>query len=190
LRRHVPWNGHPEGVGDVPHGSFITGPLEILAGDLAAAERELTTTCETLEQMGERSWYCSLAAGLAETIYLQGRYDEAYGWTVRAELTAGVGDLEAQADFRAVRAKILGRRGEFAEAERLAREAVEIGRPSEELDHEGDAYFDLAEVLRLAGRTAEAADALREAIHLWTLKVNVVSVSKARATLATLTSEV
>ena len=168
---------------------FTTGPLELLAGDPAAAEREERASCEALERMGERSWYCSLAAGLAETLYLQGRYDEAYEWTVRSEQTAGAGDLEAQADLRAVRAKILARRGEFAEAERLAREAVEIGRPAEELDHEADNWFDLAEVLRLAGRTAEAADALREAARLWTLKGNIVSANKARATLATLTSE-
>jgi predicted ATPase len=168
---------------------FVTGPLEFLAGDPAAAEREARASCEALERMGERAWYCSLAAFLAETLYLQGRYDEAYGWTVRSEQTAGAGDLEAQADLRAVRAKILARRGEFAEAERLAREAIEIGRPAEEIDHDGDYYFDLAEVLRLAGRTAAAADALQNAIQLWTLKGNVVSASKGRATLASLASE-
>jgi tetratricopeptide (TPR) repeat protein len=170
-------------------GGFTTGPLELLAGDPAAAERELRASCEALERTGERSWYCSLAAGLAETLYLQGRYDEAYEWTVRSEQTAGAGDLEAQADLRAVRAKILARRGAFAEAERLAREAVEIGRPAEELDHEGDNWFDLAEVLHLAGRNAEAAEALREASRLWTLKGNIVSANKAQATLVTLTSE-
>jgi tetratricopeptide (TPR) repeat protein len=167
---------------------FSTGPLEFLAGDPAAAEREARRTCEALERMGERSWYCSMAAFLAETLYLQGRDDEAYEWTVQSEQTAGAGDLEAQADFRAVRAKILARRGEFAEAERLAREAVEIGLPAEELDHDGDAYFDLAEVLRLAGRTAEAADALRLAIQRWDLKGNVVSAGKGRAELAALTA--
>ncbi|HEX9531814.1 MAG TPA: adenylate/guanylate cyclase domain-containing protein [bacterium] len=167
----------------------VIGTLEFLAGEPAAAEREVRASCEALERMGERAWYCSLAAFLAETLYLQGRYDEAYGWTVRSEQTAGAGDLEAQADLRAVRAKILARRGEFAEAERLAREAIEIGRPAEEIDHDGDYYFDLAEVLRLAGRTAAAADALQNAIQLWTLKGNVVSASKGRATLASLASE-
>jgi tetratricopeptide (TPR) repeat protein len=169
--------------------ALVTSPLEFLAGDPATAEREARASCEALERMGERAWYCSIAAFLAETLYLQGRYDEAYEWTVRSEQTAGAGDLEAQADLRAVRAKVLARRGEFVEAERLAREAVEICQPAEELDHEGDNWFDLAEVLRLAGRTAEAADALREATRLWTLKGNIVSASKARATLATLTSE-
>jgi tetratricopeptide (TPR) repeat protein len=168
--------------------SFITGPLELLAGDPAAAEGELRASCKALELMGERAWYCSLAAFLAETLYLQGRYDEAYAWTVRSEQAAGAGDREAQADFRAVRAKILARRGEFAEGERLAREAVEIADQTEELDHEGDAYFDLAEVLRLAGRTAEAADALRLAIHRWDLKGNVVSAAKGRAELAVWTA--
>jgi ATP/maltotriose-dependent transcriptional regulator MalT len=166
---------------------FITAPLELLAGDPAAAEREARASCEMLGRMGERSWYCSLASFVAESLYVQGRYNEAYEWTVRSEEAAGKADLEAQADFRAVRAKILARRGEFADAERLAREAIEIGAPGEELDHEGDAYFDLAEVLRLSGRTAEAADALRRAIQQWHLKGNVVSVGKGRTELAVLT---
>lgn len=169
--------------------SFITGPLELLAGDPAAAERELRASCEALGHMGERSLYCSLAAFLAEVLYVQGRYDEAYEWTGRSEKTAGAWDLQAQSDFRAVRAKILACRGEFAEAERLAREAVKIAAQTEELDHEGDAYFDLAEVLRLSGRTAEAADALRQAIQWWDLKGNVVSVGKARAALALLSAK-
>jgi class 3 adenylate cyclase/tetratricopeptide (TPR) repeat protein len=167
--------------------SFVTGPLELLAAKPAAAERDLRASCEALGQMGEQSWYCSLTAFLAESLYQQGRYDEAYEWTVRSEETAG-GDREAQADLRAVRAKILARRGEFAEGERLAREAVEVADQTEELDHEGDAYFDLAEVLRLAGRTAEAADALRLAIQRWDLKGNVVSAAKGRAELAVLTA--
>jgi class 3 adenylate cyclase/tetratricopeptide (TPR) repeat protein len=168
---------------------FVTAPLEFLAGDPAAAEREARGSCEALERMGERSNYCSVAAFLAETLYLQGRYNEAYEWTVRSEQAAGAGDLEAQAYLRAVRAKILARRGDFVEAERLAREAIEIARPAEEIDHDGDYHFNLAEVLGLAGRTAEAADALRKAVQLWTLKGNLVSASKARATLASLTSE-
>jgi class 3 adenylate cyclase/tetratricopeptide (TPR) repeat protein len=165
---------------------FMTGPLEIWAGDPLAAERELRESCGLLEAMGERAWYSSLAAFLAEALYQQGRLDEAEAWTRRAEEAAIEGDLEAQSDFRAVRAKILARRGDLEEAKRLAREAVDIVGPSGEPDHEGDAWFDLAEVLRMAERRDEAAEALRSALACWEAKGNVVSAAKAREALTAL----
>jgi hypothetical protein len=48
-----------------------------------------------------------------------------------------------------VRAKVLARRGEHAEADRLAREAVALSDETDQLDTQGDAYADLAEVLEL-----------------------------------------
>ena len=49
--------------------------------------------------------------------------------------------------LRQVRAKVLARRGDYAEAIRLAHEAVDIGDGTDLLDMQGDAYADLAEVL-------------------------------------------
>ncbi len=46
--------------------------------------------------------------------------------------------------------------------------------------------MDLAEVLRLADRPDEAADALREAVELYARKGNVVSADRARTLLADL----
>ena len=51
---------------------------------------------------------------------------------------------------RQVEARVLARRGEHVEAERLAREAVALGDETDMLNAQGDAYADLAEVLRLA----------------------------------------
>ena len=47
--------------------------------------------------------------------------------------------------------------GHAAEAEKLALEAVEIIRASDDLNSHGDALTDLVEVLRLSGRPADAA---------------------------------
>jgi tetratricopeptide (TPR) repeat protein len=162
---------------------FFTAPLELLAGRPEAAERELRTSCEALEAIGEKGWYSSLAALLAESLYVQGKYDEAQEWVAKAERAAGGHDLGAQSDTRAIRGKLLARRGSFAEAESLAMEAVKIANRTGELNHEGDSYFDLAEVLALAGRSEESADALRRAIELWERKGNLVSTSKAKARL-------
>jgi len=163
---------------------FFIGPLELLAGDPEAAERELRSNCDELERMGERSWLCSLAAFLAEALYVQGRHDEAEHWTRVAEEAAASDDLEAQSDLRSVRAKVLAQRGRFEEAEALAREAIALMDPTGESDHKGDAWFDLAEVLRLAGKDAEAAEALQRALEWYEEKGNVVSANRARAQLA------
>jgi hypothetical protein len=88
--------------------------------------------------------------------------------------------------WRRVRAKVLARRGEHAEAYRLAREAVAIGDDSDGLDHQGAAYADLAEVLRLGGRPDEAAAALEHALQRYEREGNVVSAERARTRLAEL----
>ena len=72
--------------------------------------------------------------------------------------------------WRQVRAKVLARRGEHAEAERLAREAVAICEETDMLDAQGDAYADLAEVLLLGGKADEAAAALEQALERYERK--------------------
>ena len=76
--------------------------------------------------------------------------------------------------WRQVRAKVLARRGEHAEAERLAREAVAIGEKTDMLNAQGDAYADLAEVLLLGGQADEAAAALEQALDRYERKENLV----------------
>jgi hypothetical protein len=78
------------------------------------------------------------------------------------------------------------RRGEQADAERLAREAVAICDDTEMLDRQGDAYGDLAEVLVLADRTDEAIPVLKEALERYERKGNLVMVGRVRARLEVL----
>ena len=63
--------------------------------------------------------------------------------------------------WRQVRAQVLARRGEHAEAEQLAREAVSLAEETDMLNFHGNALADLAEVYALAGRTEDARDAAR-----------------------------
>ena len=77
-------------------------------------------------------------------------------------------------------------RGEHEEAERLAREAVSIsGRTDAPMWH-GDALYDLAEVLQLAGRTDEAAAVFEQALEQYELKQTMPLVEQTRARLAVL----
>ena len=63
--------------------------------------------------------------------------------------------------MKAGRAKLSARRGDLDEAEVVAREGVALAAGAEFFDLQGDALLALAEVLRFAGRRAEAAEAIR-----------------------------
>jgi tetratricopeptide (TPR) repeat protein len=85
---------------------------------------------------------------------------------------------------------VLARRSEYDEAERLAREAVEIGESTEDLGSKAEARADLGEVLTLAGRPQEAAEALEEALVRFEAKENLVMAGRVRERLAALQTEV
>jgi tetratricopeptide (TPR) repeat protein len=102
-----------------------------------------------------------------------------------AELGAS-DDALTQMLWRQVRAKVLARRDEHAEAERHAREAVAVGEETDMLDAQGDTYADLAEVLSLAGRPKEATEALEQALARYERKGNLVSAQRGQTRLAAL----
>jgi class 3 adenylate cyclase/tetratricopeptide (TPR) repeat protein len=166
--------------------AFWISPLELLAGDPVAAEREAATACDGLEAAGETGFLSTMATLLAEALYAQGRLDEAEAAVARSREAATADDFNAQAAWRAGQAKILARRGEHEEAERLAREAIEIIDRSDELSHQGDFRVGLAEVLQLAGRTDESIPVLEEALERYEQKENRVAADTTRALIAEL----
>jgi class 3 adenylate cyclase/tetratricopeptide (TPR) repeat protein len=151
------------------------GMIELLAGDGAAAERELRPACEALERMGNRGGLATAAPMLAEALLLQERDDEALAVTESAERMATSGQVDEEIAWRRVRARLMARRGEIDEALRLAREATALGARTDLLPDHAQALADLADVLRLAGRPEESAAALREAIRLHEQKGNLAA---------------
>jgi tetratricopeptide (TPR) repeat protein len=89
-------------------------------------------------------------------------------------------DLYAQVERRGPLAAALARQGRLAEAERVAREAVELAASSDMLAMQAGALLDLAGVLRLAGRPAEAAPLARQALALAERKGHRVAAAQAR----------
>jgi tetratricopeptide (TPR) repeat protein len=79
-------------------------------------------------------------------------------------------DAQTQSLWRQVAALVAAHRGDPAEAERLAREAVAITEQTDALWWQGDAFVDLAKVLEAAGRPDEAATAYREALDRYERK--------------------
>ena len=76
-----------------------------------------------------------------------------------------------------------GRRGQAEEAEALGRRAIELSRQMDYVEVRGDVLMDMAEVMELSGRPAEAAPYIREALRLYERKGNVVSAARARSLL-------
>jgi class 3 adenylate cyclase/tetratricopeptide (TPR) repeat protein len=154
--------------------------MERLAGDLAAAERELRLVYENHRQAGDQGHLSSSAVELADVLVDQGHDDEGLRLTEIGQQAAAPDDVAAQLVWRRVRARVLARRGSIQEAERLAREAVRLVEQTDWLQGHADALMDLAEVLRLAGRTQNAAESLRQALQLYDHKGNLVLAAKAR----------
>jgi predicted ATPase/class 3 adenylate cyclase len=168
--------------------SFDSAPVEMLNGDLEAAEAELRRDYESLERMGETNYISTTAALLAEVLYRQGDLVGAEEHTMISEELAAQDDVTSQFRWRSVRAKTLSARGHVETAEKLAREAVELIRTSDDINSQGDALIDLAEVLRVADRPAEAAKSARDALALFEAKGNTVSAALARAMVSELES--
>jgi class 3 adenylate cyclase/tetratricopeptide (TPR) repeat protein len=160
--------------------------VEMLAGDPAAAEAELRRDYAQLEQMGEKGLLSTIAGELARAVYARGAYDEAHRLTVTAQRLAADEDILTQALWRMVRAKVLAQRGTLAEAQRFARRAVELLRPTGDLISQAEALMDLAEVLEVAGEIEEAEAALADARSLFERKGDIVSGGRARKRLSAL----
>lgn len=160
----------------------------ILAGDLRTAERSLSNGVDMLRSMGETGVLSSVAAVLAEVQFDLGKDQAALEAWRLSEQVAAPGDVASQAVWRYARAKVLARQGSAVEAERLARQAVDIVEVTDHLTIRGDARRSLGETLLLLGRQAEARGELEEAIRLYEAKGNVVFVDRTRALLEELGS--
>ena len=158
----------------------MAGWIELLAGDAAAAERDLRWGVETLREIGELSWLSTVAGILAEAGYAQGRYDEAEESLRISEETAGSDDAYSQVLLRGVRAKILARRGEAGDASSLAAEAVAIAHTTDSLFIQAFALASLGEALFVVGRSDEAVPALADAVEVCNRKGFTVGAQRAR----------
>jgi class 3 adenylate cyclase/tetratricopeptide (TPR) repeat protein len=158
----------------------------LLEGEPAQAEEELRRGYETLREIGEVTFLSTVAGILAEAIYAQGRYDEAEHFTRVSEESAGDEDAYSQVLWRSVRAKCLARAGQPTEALALAQDAVDRVDATDALDLHWHALMSQAEVLRFAGRMAEAESAVHEAIRAAERKQSVVGARIGREALRVL----
>jgi class 3 adenylate cyclase/tetratricopeptide (TPR) repeat protein len=164
--------------------------IELLAGDLAAAAAAGETGCRLDDELGHSAELSTLAGTLARVYYDAGQLEEAERWASRAADLGSSDDASTQMLWRDAQALVEAHRGQHATAERLAREAVQIGEQTEALNHQAETFADLGEVLALAGRREEAAEALEEALARYEAKENLVMAGRVRERLAALRTEV
>jgi class 3 adenylate cyclase/tetratricopeptide (TPR) repeat protein len=160
--------------------------VAILQGDVVRAEAAAREACETAHATGELGnfmWFC---CNLAQALLELQRDDEAEQWLERGRETAPSDERLPQMLWRQARAKVLARRGELDEGERVAREAVALAEETDMLNAHADALRDLAEVLTVAGQ--DPAAALEQALGLYERKGNLVMAERTRSRLAELTT--
>jgi tetratricopeptide (TPR) repeat protein len=164
--------------------------VELWAGDHAAAAELAAEGCRQLEELEEAAFLSTSAATYAVALYELDRLDDADAWAKRAAELGASDDMFTQILWRQTSAKVLGRRGQLAEAEQLARDAVAIAEGTDYIEGQGYAYVDLADVLVLARKPAEAVAALEQALERYERKGNVVSAQRTRERLAELATPV
>jgi tetratricopeptide (TPR) repeat protein len=160
--------------------------IERYSGDSAAVERVLRPACEQLREGGETGYLSTRIGELADALYELGRYDEAEQASRESEQVMLHADVTTQTVWRRVRAKVLARRGEGDEALRLAREAIDWAKKTNELEPLGDAYRDMAEIMRMAGRNDQAEEVLERALAAYQQKGLVPMANRTRTDLAAL----
>jgi class 3 adenylate cyclase len=154
-----------------------------LAGEPAAAERQLRLGIRVLERQGESGMRSNLTADLAHVLHQLGRPDEALQVALASRAIAAHDDVFAQVRWRGAVARSLAGQGRPADAERLAAEAVGLATPTDMLTMRGDALLDQAAVAAATGRPGDAARAAEAALALYRAKGNRPGAARAEAVL-------
>jgi class 3 adenylate cyclase len=150
----------------------VGAPLELLAGDAVAAEREARRGAATFDRLGSAGVQSPL---IAEALEAQGRRDEAVRELERFSPSSGPELAQWQVRWRIVSSRIAGGNGRAAEAVETARIGVTLADRTDDLTLSGDAHATLATALALAGFEQEAATERGTALAAYEAKGNVAA---------------
>jgi class 3 adenylate cyclase/tetratricopeptide (TPR) repeat protein len=161
----------------------ILSLIELLVGDLAAAERGLREAHDVLDETGETGFLSSVTSMLADVLCEQERFDEAEEIARRAIEISSPDDIDPLTRAKGVLALARARAGDAVGAEAIALEAVELSRSTDLIMILCDALRRLGQVLNASGKTEAGARALGEALALYDRKGNTVMADRVRAML-------
>ena len=151
--------------------------IELMAAQYSAAEREFRVALASTRELGERESTARVAAGLASTLFAQGKHDEAAAFAAESAQAAPPETVEAQARSLAAVARAASAASNHYRAENIARQAVDRA-PQDMPNLRGDVMVDLAQVLRAAGREREAMAIADGAARLYEGKGNTASMAR------------
>ncbi|WP_232062481.1 BTAD domain-containing putative transcriptional regulator [Mycobacterium novum] len=160
----------------------FAGIVELVVGDPEAAEPYLRQAYRGFRRMGLDADTAETAALLGRACLALERDAEAAELCSESERLAGHA-LKASIAWRTLRALLLARRGEHAEARQVAEAAVGLAERTDGLVDHGDACLSLATVLGAAGDEAGARGAAEQAVDLYERKGAAALAEKARLAL-------
>jgi class 3 adenylate cyclase/tetratricopeptide (TPR) repeat protein len=161
--------------------SFVGAQIELLAGDPAAAARELHASSEALDEMGAATSATTHRALLAEALARLGRLDEAAGVANRVAADAPADEVITHVLWRAALARVRAREGSTREAVELATEARRRLGDAEFPQLCIAALLAAAEAASAADETGEAEGLLAEARRIAEAKGAVASIAQLAA---------
>jgi class 3 adenylate cyclase/tetratricopeptide (TPR) repeat protein len=160
--------------------SVFSSDVELLAGDDAAAERELRLGIAQYRAVGERSGASTLLGRYADLCARLGRDAEAAALVAECRETSAADDIASQSLWRGVQAKLQARGGRHEDAEASARQAMALLFGTDQLDFIGWCHEMAAEVLAAARRTSDALRHASTAVAAYERKGNLAAARRAR----------
>jgi tetratricopeptide (TPR) repeat protein len=160
--------------------------IERMAGNTQAEADRLRVHCDDLRARGVTVALSTDASILGRALCALGEFDDVEALAAEGREYGAETDALTQALWRQVTALVQAHRGNHADAERLAREAVEYTRRTDSPWMQGDALCDLATVLEAGGRVEDTLTALRSALELYEQKGIIPLARRTRERLAAL----
>ena len=156
---------------------YVGAQIELLAGDAAAAERELRASTAALTAFGARNFAATHGALLAQVLCALRRWDEAEAQAREVGESAPDDDLWTRVLWQSALATALVQRGRVADAEPLALDALALTESVEFPDLRVAALACTAEVETARQRLESAERLLGEARDVLAAKGNVVALA-------------
>ncbi len=164
--------------------ALLGAQIELIAGDAAAAEKELRAASEALGGFGARGLAATLGGAHGNVLCTLGRWEEAEALARAVAEAAPEDDLMPQVQWRSALGRVLAQRGELEEAERLMGESLRLSDEVESPDLRVAVLAAAAEVESARGRAGEARRLLETARGIMEAKGNVVALERLEAQLA------
>jgi AAA ATPase domain len=165
-------------------GALIAADAEMQGGEAGRAEALLRPAIDTLLELEDSSYTTEAAALLSGALFAQGNVEEAARFASISEDSAIKNDIIQMGTWRIVRALVLVAEGKADDAERLAREAVELLADCDSPSLRAEAGLTLTGVLMAQEKGEDAAPFVEDALAAYEEKGNVLGAKRANELLA------